>query len=108
MIRLVILYRHPVDAEAFEAYYYTHHLPLAQKIPHVVRREVSRCLPGPDGSRPPYYQIAESWFNNLEELRAALASPEAKVVLADVPNYATGGVEVLTSEVTYESSPLLR
>lgn len=104
MVRVIVLYKHPVDAEAFEEYYERMHLKLAEKLPLVVKRELSRCIPGLDGSLP-FYRVSELWFNTREDVEAAFASPEGRAAIADVQNYATGGTQFLMSEVVYESTP---
>ena len=41
----------------------------------------------------------EAEFDDAEALGAAMASPEGQAVLADIPNYATGGVVILNYPV---------
>ena len=39
-------------------------------------------------------------MESKEEFETLLASPEGQAAVADVPNYATGGVQFLYTEVT--------
>jgi hypothetical protein len=39
----------------------------------------------------PYFGVMEAEFDDAEALGAAMASPEGLAVVADIPNYATGG-----------------
>ena len=52
-----------------------------------------------DGSPAPYYYIADLYLENRAAFDTLLASPEGKAAVADVPNYATGGVTFLYTEI---------
>ena len=99
MIKLTILYGHPQDEHAFEHYYAETHLPIAAKIGGVSRLELTQFSPGPDGRKPGYYRMAEIYFENEARLEAELASREGQAAVADLPNFATGGVTVLVGSV---------
>ena len=99
MVKLIVLYGHPTDAEAFEKYYAETHLPLAAKIPGVVKVELSKVLGTPDGSAPSQYRMAEVYFNSMEDLQANMGSTEGQTTVDDIPNFATGGVDVMVAEV---------
>jgi uncharacterized protein (TIGR02118 family) len=99
MVKLTVLYGPPTDPEAFELYYAETHLPLVAKMPSVVRTEASRVVGTPDGSEAPYYRIFELWFEDEQTLGATLGSPEGQATVADIPNYATGGVTVVISQI---------
>lgn len=99
MVKIVVLYGQPSDPGAFEDYYANTHLPLAAKISGVKQFEASRVAGAPDGSAPPYYRIAELWFDSQEDLQAAMASPEGQETTADIGNFATGGATVLIAQV---------
>lgn len=95
MVKVVVLYGHPADPDAFESHYAGTHLPLAAKMPHVARFEASRVIGTPDGSDAPYYRVAEVAFAGQEDLQAAMGSPEGQATVADIGNFATGGATVL-------------
>jgi len=99
VVEIVVLYGHPSDPAAFEDYHANQRLPLAAKVPDVKRFEAGRVAATPDGSAPPYYRVAELWFDSLESLRASMASPEGEATVADIPNFATGGATVMIAEV---------
>ena len=50
---------------------------------------------GAPGGESPYFGVMEAEFDDVDSLGAAMASPEGQAVLADIPNYATGGVVIL-------------
>ncbi len=59
MIKITVLYAHPVDPNAFETYYSNTHMPLSVKINGIAKAETTKSLPGPDGGSPTYYRMAE-------------------------------------------------
>ena len=93
---LTVCYGHPTDPAAFDAHYNSTHVPLAQKIPSVTSY-TWRHVASLDGSQPPYYLIAELAFESQEAMGAAMSSPEAQAAVADVPNFATGGVTMFAA-----------
>ncbi len=97
-LKLSVLYGHPQDPSAFEAHYLQQHLPLLAAAPPPARTEASIGLPGPDGSPPPFYRLFEAWFDGPEHLAAVTGSPAWQRVVADVPNFASGGVQLLLSQ----------
>ena len=50
------------------------------------------------GGIAPYYRIAELWFDDIDQLQAAAVSAEGQALVADVANFATGGVTVLIAQ----------
>jgi uncharacterized protein (TIGR02118 family) len=51
------------------------------------------------GKDNPYYLIATLTFDNLDALKAAMASPEGKATGANIMGFAAGYLTMLTSEV---------
>ena len=99
MIKATVLYGHPTDAEAFEKYYAGTHLPIASKVTGIERSEFTKFLPAPDGTAAAYYRMAELYFAGPAELQATMASDEGKLMAADLPNFATGGVKIIVGIV---------
>jgi len=99
MIKITLLYGHPQDTQSFERYYRETHLPLAGRMSGVARLELTRFGPGLDAAPPEYYRMAELYFTNAAQLQTTLGSPEGQAVVADLPNFATGGVTVLVGTV---------
>jgi uncharacterized protein (TIGR02118 family) len=61
--------------------------------------ETSKCPPAADGSPPAYYRMFEIWFDNQADMSAITATPEWKKVVADVSNFATGGITRVVSKL---------
>jgi len=95
MARLLVMYKTPKDAAAFDSHYFTKHVPIAKKIPGLRRYEVSRgpvvTPAGPSG----FHLIATLFFDDMAAIQKAFASPEGQAASADVQTFATGGVDML-------------
>ena len=76
MARLVVVYKTPKDPSAFDRYYFSTHVPLANKIPGLRRYEVSNgpvaSPAGPSG----VHLIAILQFDDVAAIQQAFASPE--------------------------------
>ncbi|MCR6483665.1 EthD family reductase [Amycolatopsis sp. OK19-0408] len=94
MHRLTVLYPPPADEAHFRAYYVETHLPLAAKLPGLVRMQYSLDVTSEVGERK-YFAVFHADFESAEAMTAARASEAGKAVSADVPNYASGGVEIM-------------
>jgi uncharacterized protein (TIGR02118 family) len=109
MMQVNVLYGHPTDPDAFEAYYASTHMPLAARIlaPHAQAIYTTRCMPDQNGGNPAYYRIATLLFASRDKMEHALGSPEGHTVVADLDNFATGGYTFLMGEVEghAESTP---
>jgi uncharacterized protein (TIGR02118 family) len=73
MHRITIAYAAPSDPAGFDARYTAEHVPLVQRLPGFDRFTLTRPR-GLAGEAP--YLVAELWFQNADDLRAALKSPE--------------------------------
>ena len=98
-IKVTVLYGHPKSPEDFEKYYFGTHMPLVAAAKGAKRTETSRCPPGADGLPAPYYRIFEIWFDSQADMTAITTTPEWKRVVADVPNFATGGITRVVSKL---------
>ena len=95
MAQLVVMYKTPKDTAAFDKYYFEKHIPIAKKIPGLRKYEVSQgpvaSPAGPSG----LHLIAILTFDNLAAIQAAFASAEGRATAADVPTFASGGVDMI-------------
>ena len=96
--KVIALYNPPQDAQAFDKYYFSQHVPLAKTLPGLQRYEVSSGKVTDISGASPYYLAATLTFSSLQAVQAALASTEGAATAADLPNFATGGVSLLIFE----------
>ena len=98
MTRLTVLYGHPTDPAAFDRYYHEVHIPIAKRMTGLAGWTVGKCESATPGERPPYYMIVGLYAATRADLEAVLGSPEGRATIADVPNFATGGVSIMICE----------
>jgi uncharacterized protein (TIGR02118 family) len=96
---VTVLYNEPSDPAAFEAYYAATHLPLVDKVAGIDHTVLVKALPGADGGKPAYYRTAQLFFPDAATMTASLGSPEGQAAVADIANFADGGVTVLAGAV---------
>jgi len=96
--QILVMYKQPTDPAHFDQYYADVHTPLAKKIPGLQSLVVGRSPASVTDEPSPYYLIAELTFDSMESLGAGMASDEGKATAADLENFATGGVIILTFE----------
>ncbi len=99
MVRLMVMYGHPKDPAAFDRYYKEIHLPIAKKIKGFTRWTVGKVSGTPDGTPAPYYYFADLFAESRPAMEKILASPEGQSAVKDVPNFASGGVTFIYSDV---------
>jgi len=95
MATLMVLYNTPSDPVAFDAHYFSKHVPLAKKIPGLRSYEVNKGPVSTPQGASPYHLVALLGFDSLEAIKAALTSAEAQVTAADLANFAQAGVQFL-------------
>jgi uncharacterized protein (TIGR02118 family) len=98
MIKLVALYKTPEDKEQFDKHYFENHMPLVEKIPGLIRSEVSKLknLPGTDSG---YYLMAEMYYNDMDAFNEAMATPEGKASAKDIVNFAKNSVDFYIGKI---------
>jgi uncharacterized protein (TIGR02118 family) len=92
MYRLTVLYGHPEDPAEFDRYYRETHIPIARRMKGLKGWTIGKCEAAERGGKPPYYMIVGLYAESRRALEAILESPEGRATVADVPNFATGGV----------------
>jgi uncharacterized protein (TIGR02118 family) len=95
MAKVLALYKKPVDAAAFDAYYFSTHVPTAKKIPGLRSYEVSSGPVASGQGDSDYRLVAILSFDSMAAIQSALASPEGQATAADLANFAQAGVELL-------------
>jgi uncharacterized protein (TIGR02118 family) len=83
MARMVVIYKTPRDAKAFDQHYFSVHVPMAKQLPGLRKYDVSRgSIVSPVGGSTPYL-IATLHFDDMPAIRNAFASPEGQACAAD-------------------------
>lgn len=95
MPKLVVLYPPPTDAAVFERRYTQEHAPIVHsKIPGLKKFVAARVLGAPAGA-PPYQRIAELYFDSMDTLQAAVASPGGLEAVSHAMEISTGGAPIV-------------
>jgi len=68
-------------------------------IPFYARSGALKLKAGPDGGKPAFHRLAELYFTTQAEMEQSLGSAEGQATVADLQNFATGGVTVLIGSV---------
>lgn len=92
---MIVLYSKPTDGAAFEAYYFSKHVPLAKTIPGLRSYEVNKGVIGTPEGPSPVHLVAILSFDSIEAIAAAFGSKEGQATAADLANFAQAGVQML-------------
>lgn len=98
-VKLVVLYTHPDDPDAFDRHYFATHMPLVDRIPGLQRAETARFVAAADSGEQAYYRSAELYFADQGALEAAFGSEEGKATAADYQNIAPPGSKMFVAAV---------
>jgi uncharacterized protein (TIGR02118 family) len=92
--KLVVIYPHPKDVDAFEKVYQDEHVPIAvAKLVGKTKMVATKILGSPQGAAP-FYRIAEVHFPSMQALEACAASEGCKEALAHAVKISTGGTPI--------------
>jgi uncharacterized protein (TIGR02118 family) len=99
MVKLVAVYRKPDDVEAFDKHYFETHLPLAKKMPGLIKSEIEKGVASPMPGVEVPHLAAHMYFKDMPALQAALASPEGKAAGKDLMGFAGKYVRMFFTQV---------
>ena len=99
MKRVIVQYGMPEDPAAFDAHYRDIHIPLVEKMPLLKGFEYSTGPVVSSDESAAYHLVAILTYESQDDLDASLGSPEGQAAVADVGNFASGGVEIITIDV---------
>jgi uncharacterized protein (TIGR02118 family) len=95
MPKLIVLYPPPSHVATFERRYQAEHAPMVmEKIPGLKKFVAAKVLGAPAG-KAPYQRVAELYFDSMESLQAAIASPGGQTTVAHAMEISTGGAPVV-------------
>jgi uncharacterized protein (TIGR02118 family) len=95
MARVVVLYKTPKNAEAFDKHYSAVHIPLAKKIPGLRKYDISTGAVGTPAGPSGIHLVATLYFDSLDAVKTALGTPEGQAAGGDLANFADGGADLL-------------
>ena len=94
MARVMVMYKTPQDAAAFDRHFFEKHVPIAKKVPGLRKLEVNQGAVTTLTGGTNYHLVAIIEFDNAAAIQNALASAEGQAGVADVQTFATGGVDI--------------
>jgi uncharacterized protein (TIGR02118 family) len=95
MPKLIVLYPPPSDVATFEQRYRSEHAPMVvQKIPGLKKFVAALVLGAPAGAAA-YHRVAELYFDSMDSLQAAMASPGGQATVGHAMEISTGGPPVV-------------
>ena len=100
MIKFMVMFRQPENAERFENRYQDF-LALVERIPNIRRRQVVHVTGSPGGA-PEYYRILEIYFDSLEIQNEALLSEAGQEAGAELYRLPKDSFELLYADVYEE------
>ncbi len=95
MAYIVAVYKTPKNVAAFDAYYFSKHVPIAKKIPGLRSYQVSDGAVGLPVEPGGVHLVALLEFDSVDAIQKALGSPEGQATAADLGNFADGGVDLM-------------
>jgi uncharacterized protein (TIGR02118 family) len=78
MARLVVIYKTPKDAAAFDKHYFGTHVPIAKKIPGLRKYEVSQGPVASPAGASGFHMVATLHFDDMAAIQRAFASAEGR------------------------------
>jgi uncharacterized protein (TIGR02118 family) len=94
MAQVVVMYKTPRDARAFDKHYLGNHVPLAKRIPGLKKYEISQGPVATPGGPSGYHLVAMLEFEDMAAIQKAFASAEGQAAVADLQTFATGDVDI--------------
>ena len=98
MVKLIALYKHPENKEAFDEHYFNVHVPITAKIPGLREMKVTKGTGSPMGGEAKYYLICEMYYDSIEAFKSGLRSPEGKASGKDLMRFAGDLVTLMIGE----------
>ena len=95
MAEVLVLYKTPTDTAAFDKHYAETHIPLAKKLPGLRKYEISQGIVGTPSGPSGVHLVATLTFDSMAAIQAGLGSAEGQAAAGDLPNFASGGADLL-------------
>jgi uncharacterized protein (TIGR02118 family) len=92
---MLLIYKTPKDATAFDKHYFGTHVPLAKKLPGLRKYEVSHGPVQIPAGPSNFYLVVTLHFDNMAAVQEAMMSAEGQAAAADVRTFTTDNPYVL-------------
>jgi uncharacterized protein (TIGR02118 family) len=86
LFKFVTIYRRVDDQDALEDFFSSTHLPLAEKLPNLVKSEVSRVV-GKPGGESRFHLMYELYFESQDVFYKALGSDPGRELMAQLKRW---------------------
>jgi uncharacterized protein (TIGR02118 family) len=97
---MIGMYNRPEDVAAFDHHYETVHAVLVAGLPGLRAFTMQRPEPAADGEAPAYHLVSTLTFDDETAFANALASDVGQRAVADLANFASAGVTIVTGPAT--------
>ena len=101
MIKFMIVFDQPEDAEKFEDFYQDF-LALIERMPNILRRQVVHITGSPQGT-PQFYRILEIYFETEQMKQDALLTPVGQEAGTELSRLPSGTYQLLFADVYEEA-----
>lgn len=101
--KLVTLYRRVDDEQALETFFSGTHLPLAERLPGLVKSEVSR-IGGKPGGESRFHLMYELYFESRDAYTRALKSEPGRALLQALAPWEEARIITWFHSVSYEET----
>ncbi|MCM3115405.1 EthD family reductase [Neobacillus sp. MER 74] len=98
MVKMIALYKHPENKEAFDEHYFNVHGPITEKIPGLRKMDVTKITGSPMGGEGEYYLMCEMYYDDYEALKQGMRSVEGKASGKDLMGFAGELVTLMIGE----------
>ena len=102
MVKFIALYKQPADKAAFDKHFYEVHKPLCEKVPNLLKLEVTKITGTPRGESE-YYMIVAMHFESQQVMMDALMSEAGMATAKDARAFAKDIFTGLFGEVQNEA-----
>jgi uncharacterized protein (TIGR02118 family) len=83
MVQMTVIYKIPEDVDFFEKHYFEIHIPLAKKLPGLLKYEINDGQIMSTTGHTETHRIANLYFNSMEEMKKAFQSEIGQQCAAD-------------------------
>lgn len=94
MVTMTVIYRMPKNKAAFDQHYSEVHIPLAKKLPGLIKYEISKAPVGTTTGHSDVYLIGNLYFETMNDMKNAFASEIGQQCAADRKILAPGNDDV--------------